>query len=122
MEYSIPEITNGLAKIVFPDDTWTYIPLTADMTEADLDDLVHRVTPPHLLSGTTPSFLSAGVTRTAAEKPVEEYVDPRPEYIQKRTTAYGTLESQIEYITENGLDAWQAKVAQIKTDNPKPSE
>ena len=124
MEYSIPEINNGLAKIVFPDDTWTYIPLTADMTEADLDDMVHRVTPPHLLSGTTPSFLSAGVTRTAAEKPAptEEYVDPRPQYVQDRTAAYGTLDSQIEYITENGLDAWQAKVAQIKADNPKPSE
>ena len=122
MEYSIPEITNGLAKIVFPDDTWTYIPLTADMTEADLDDLVHRVTPPHLLSGTTPSFLSAGVTRTAAKKPMEEYVDPRPEYVIKRTEAYGPLDSQIEFITENGLDAWQTKVAQIKADNPKPSE
>ena len=32
---------------------------------------------------------------------------------------YGTLASQIEYITENGLEAWQAKVAQIKADNPK---
>ena len=31
-------------------------------------------------------------------------------------------ESQIEYITENGLDAWQTKVAQIKADNPKPSD
>ena len=122
MEYTIPEINNGLAKIVFPDQTWTFVPLTEDMTEADLDDIVHRITPPHLLSGTTPSFLSAGASRTAAEKPAEEYVDPRPEYIQKRTAAYGTLESQIEYITENGLDAWQTKVSQIKTANPKPSE
>ena len=120
MEYSIPEINNGLAKVVFPDDTWTYIPLTADMTEADLDDMVHRMTPPHLLSGTAPSFLSAGATRTAKEKPTEEYVDTRPEYIQKRTAAYGTPEMQIEFITENGLDAWAAKVAHIKTDDPKP--
>ena len=90
------------------------------MTEADLDDMVHRMTPPHLLSGTTPSFLSAGATRTSAEKPVEEYVDPRPQWLQDRQTAYGTTESQIEFITENGLDAWVAKVAQIKTDNPKP--
>ena len=119
MEYSIPEINNGLAKIVFPDDTWTFVPLTEDMTEADLDDIVHRITPPHLKTGTTPSFLSAGATRTAAEKPAQEYIDPRPQWLQDRQTAYGTLESQIEYITENGLDAWVAKVAQIKTDNPK---
>ena len=122
MEYTIPEINNGLAKIVFPDQTWTFVPLTEDMTEADLDDIVHRMTPPHLLTGTTPSFLSAGATRTAAEKPAETFVDPRPEYIQKRTAAYGSVEAQIEFITENGLDAWVAKVAQIKTDNPKPSE
>ena len=119
MEYSIPEINDGLAKIVFPDNSWTFIPLTEDMTAEDLDDLVHRMTPPHLLSGTAPSFLSAGATRTAAEKPEEEFVDPRPEYIQKRTQAYGTVESQIEFITENGLDAWVAKVNQIKADNPK---
>ncbi len=119
MEYSIPEINDGLAKIVFPDNSWTFIPLTEDMTAEDLDDLVYRMTPPHLLSGTAPSFLSAGATRTAAEKPAEEYVDSRPEYIQNRTAAYGTLESQIEFITENGMDAWVAKVNQIKADNPK---
>ena len=30
-----------------------------------------------------------------------------------------TVEAQLEYITENGLAAWQTKVTQIKTDNPK---
>ena len=122
MEYSIPEINNGVAKVQFTDGSWTFVELTSDMTEADLDDIVHRITPPHLKTGTTPSFLSAGATRTAAEKPEETYVDPRPQWLQDRQTAYGTLESQIEYITENGLAAWQTKVTQIKTDNPKPSE
>ena len=121
MEYSIPEINNGVAKIVFSDQSWTFVQLASDMTEADLDDLVHHIAPPHLKTGTTPSFLSAGTTRTAAERPIEEYVDPRPEYIQKRTAAYGLVEAQIEYITENGLEAWQTKVNQIKADNPKPS-
>lgn len=40
--------------------------------------------------------------------------------IAARKRAYGPIEKQIEYITENGLEAWQAKVAQIKLDNPKP--
>ena len=39
--------------------------------------------------------------------------------IAARQAAYGSVEEQIEYITENGLDAWQTKVAQIKSDNPK---
>jgi hypothetical protein len=119
MQYTIPEINNGVAKVQYSDGTWTFVQLTSDMTEADLDDIVHNITPPHLKTGTTPSFLSAGTTRTAAEKPTEEYVDPRPQYVQDRTAAYGTPEQQLEYITENGLDAWQTKVAQIKTDNPK---
>ena len=39
--------------------------------------------------------------------------------IQTRKSLYGTIEQQIEYITENGIEAWQTKVQQIKTDNPK---
>ena len=119
MNYDIPEINNGIAKVVFSDGGWTFVELTADMTEADLDDLVHRITPPHLKTGEAPSFLQAGTTRTAAEKPEPTYTDPRPQWLQDRQAAYGTLESQIEYITENGLEAWQTKVAQIKADNPK---
>ena len=122
MQYTIPEINNGVAKVQYSDGTWTFVELTSDMTEADLDDIVHRITPPHLKTGTTPSFLSAGVSRTAAEKPEETYVDPRPQWLQDRQTAYGSVADQVEYITENGLAAWQTKVTQIKTDNPKPSE
>jgi len=119
MNYEVAEINNGVAKIQFTDGTWTFVQLASDMTEADLDDIVHRITPPHLLSGTTPSFLSAGTTRTAAEKPIEDVVDPRPQWLRDRQDAYGSPQMQLEFITENGLEAWVAKVAQIKSDNPK---
>ena len=121
MQYTIPEINNGVAKVQFSDGSWTFVELTSDMTEADLDDLVHRITPPQLKTGTAPSFLSAGATRTAAEKP-QVSSDTRPEWKKNRQSAYGLLDEQIEFITENGLEAWQTKVAQIKADNPKPSE
>ena len=120
MNYDIPEINNGVAKIQFSDGSWTFVELYEQMTEADLDDLVHRIMPSNLKTGVTPSFLQAGTTRTAAEKPAETHVDDRPEWEQNRVAAYGDVESQIEYITENGLEAWQAHVAQIKADNPKP--
>ena len=32
---------------------------------------------------------------------------------------YGMVETQIEYIAENGLEAWQTKVAEIKAAHPK---
>jgi hypothetical protein len=40
-------------------------------------------------------------------------------YADKRLKEYGTIAQQIEYITENGLDAWQTKVNTIKTKYPK---
>ena len=39
--------------------------------------------------------------------------------VQKRIKEYGSIAEQIEYITENGLDAWKLKVAEIKTKYPK---
>jgi hypothetical protein len=39
--------------------------------------------------------------------------------VDKRIKEYGSIVEQIEYITENGLDAWQTKVAVIKAKYPK---
>jgi hypothetical protein len=30
--------------------------------------------------------------------------------------------SQLEEIYDNGIDSWKARIAQIKTDNPKETE
>lgn len=60
-------------------------------------------------------------TELTGSKTIEEdAVAPAlPDYVIARLNAYGYIEEQIEYITENGLEAWQAHVAQIKADNPK---
>lgn len=42
------------------------------------------------------------------------------EALRNRKREYGSTESQIEFITENGIEAWQAKVAEIKAKYPKP--
>ena len=118
--YNIEKIDNGIATLRYADNSWAEIVLASDMTEADLDDLALQYAPK---SGVAPSFATTGFTSTASAKPepvVEEPVDDRPAWRIARINAYGTLESQLEYITENGLEAWQAKVAKIKTDNPKP--
>jgi len=39
--------------------------------------------------------------------------------VANRQTEYGSTAEQIEYITENGLEAWQSKVQEIKTKYPK---
>ena len=39
--------------------------------------------------------------------------------VANRQKEYGSPEKMIEYITENGLEAWQSKVQEIKTKYPK---
>jgi len=39
--------------------------------------------------------------------------------IANRKKLYGTWESQLEEIYDNGIDSWKARIAQIKADNPK---
>ena len=39
--------------------------------------------------------------------------------VANRQKEYGNTAEQIEYITENGLEAWQSKVQEIKTKYPK---
>ncbi len=36
-----------------------------------------------------------------------------------RKKLYGSWESQLEEIYDNGIDSWKARIQQIKTDNPK---
>jgi len=122
MNYTVEEINNGIAKIAWSDGSWSFVEMTSDMTEADLDDAVYRAIPPSLKIGSVPAFVSEGATRTAAEKPLEPEIDDRPAWLIARQDAYGSTEAQIEYITENGLDAWQTRVAEIKAANPKPAE
>ena len=69
----------------------------------------------HLKTGSgTPSFLQRSEQNSSSCIPVN------PNWLQARLDAYGPVDSQIEYITENGLAAWQAHVADIKAANPKP--
>ena len=46
-------------------------------------------------------------------------VESNQAQVQNRIKEYGTIAQQIEYITENGLDAWQTKVNSIKAKYPK---
>ena len=42
--------------------------------------------------------------------------------VANRQKEYGTPQEMIEYITENGLEAWQSKVSEIKLKYKKESE
>ena len=46
-------------------------------------------------------------------------VESNQAQVRNRIKEYGSIAEQIEYITENGLDAWQSKVNSIKAKYPK---
>ena len=39
--------------------------------------------------------------------------------ISTRKAAYGSWETQLEEIYDDGIDSWKTRIAKIKTDNPK---
>tara|TARA_R100001443_G_scaffold100135_1_gene107409 strand:- start:99 stop:413 length:315 start_codon:yes stop_codon:yes gene_type:complete len=102
-DYTVEKIDNGIATLRYADSSWAEVVLSSDMTEEKLDDLALQYAPK---TGAKPSFLSVGQNRTAAAIEIKASEDERAAYIIARTKAYGLLEEQIEYITENGLDKW----------------
>ena len=42
--------------------------------------------------------------------------------IATRKSLYGSWESQLEEIYDDGIDSWKARIQQIKIDNPKETE
>ena len=118
--YTVEKITSDGVQVRYENGSWAVLPVTAEMEAADVDDLAAKYAPKDYAA---PSFVSIGTQRTATEKPEPVYEEPEreevPEWLQKRVEAYGLWTNQLEFITENGLEAWQKKVADIKTANPK---
>jgi hypothetical protein len=110
--------SNGLT-VEYENGSWAVLPVTIDMQPEDIDDLAAQFAPKQI---TAPSFISVGMQRSAVLKETEGNVEEEeiPEWLQNRMDAYGAPISQLEYIAENGIEAWQSHVAAIKTENPKP--
>lgn len=120
MNYTITEITSESVKVEFEDGSWANVVPTAGMTEEEFDSLVNEFAPK---TAASLDFVSVGAKRVASSHvPVEQSLEAQPEnpqWLEDRLSAYGSATSQIEYITENGLDAWAAHVAEIKAMYPK---
>lgn len=74
-----------------------------------------------------PEPVVEGFSATLSETPIldgdvwkQDWQLVEKTWLDKRIDAYGWVSEQIEFITENGLEAWQDKVAEIKAKYPKP--
>ena len=122
VNYTIEKIENGVATARYQDGSYAHLVLAQDMLPEDVDDLAAQFAPK---TGVAPGYLAVGETRAAVAKPAEEPIEAEDlpiTYAQKRLEEYGFIYDQIEFITENGLEAWQAKVAAIKAKYPKPAD
>ena len=50
---------------------------------------------------------------------VNAWVDPNA-YKSKRAAAYPSIADQLDTIYHEGIDAWKAEIAAVKTEYPKP--
>jgi len=93
-------------------ETWDLIP--KDVTELSADE-VTRVDP----NAPEGNSVSAGTPELVGEEWKQTWVYTQLSGVHARAIEYGPPVDQIEFITENGLEAWQAKVAEIKAKYPK---
>ena len=58
-------------------------------------------------------------TQIASYETAGNTVETNNTVIATRKTAYGSWETQLEEIYDDGIDSWKTRIAQVKTDNPK---
>ena len=124
MKYEVTAVNSGVVTVRYEDGSWAEVPLLSDMTPEQVDALILTFGPKN---HAVPSFISVGYTgapQAAAPDDVPSLpaVDTTMAWFTARTDAYGPPSAQLEYITENGLEAWQAYVAQVKARYPHPEE
>ena len=61
----------------------------------------------------TDAEITAEIARLQAEYEANEYQ-------RKRAAAYPSIADQLDTIYHNGIDAWKAEIAAVKTEYPKP--
>jgi hypothetical protein len=117
MNYKIKTITGSVATVEYSDGSWAELDINSTTTKSHFEQMVKDFAP-KTDADVSVDWLTVGDKAIAEEAEAEQ--TEMAEWLMNRLTAYGSHSTQLEFITENGLDAWQTKVAQIKADNPKP--
>ena len=122
MKFTIKEVKTATAIVEYEDGSWAEVDY-AGKTEDEFLALVWDFSPKP--AAEAPLFTLTVGQEGNVEAPsveadqdvVEEEEGPQtPEDLRK--AAYGTPETQLEYITERGIEAWQEHVAAINATFP----
>ena len=97
-----------------------YVNAEVDFTSDVLlqDDMVDGVSNPYIKEWNLDIAKPTDAQLDALETQAQTY-ENNQQIIATRKKLYGSWESQLEEIYDNGIDSWKARIQQIKTDNPK---
>ena len=84
-----------------------------------VDDMVDGISNPYIKEWNITEKPKPTDAELNALEDEAQTISDNAQAISNRKSEYGSVESQIEFITENGLDAWKTKVDEIKTKYPK---
>ena len=101
-----------------------YLDRTPDFTEEVIlqDDMIDGVSNPYIKEWNATDKPKPTDAQLDALSSQATTLENNAIAVANRQKEYGSIAEQIEFITENGLDAWQTKVQTIKTKYPKESE
>ena len=105
-------------NVGFPKNALTNPDIRAEYGIAEIVAVAAPVSDIHNVVEVSPTLVNGQWTQTWEQTPksAEEIASL---VILNRISEYGPAEKQIEFITENGLEALQSKVAEIKAKYPK---
>ncbi len=83
------------------------------------DDMVDGVSNPYIKEWNITEKPKPTDAELDALEDEAQTMSDNAEAVSNRMSEYGSVESQIEFITEQGLDAWKTKVDEIKAKYPK---
>jgi len=83
------------------------------------DDMVDGISNPYIKEWNITEKPKPTDAELNALEDEAQTISDNAEAISNRKSEYGSVDSQIEFITENGLDAWKTKVDEIKAKYPK---
>ena len=116
--YTIVELKADNPNVSFPKSALSISDIREDYSIVEVMPVSAPESETHNVAEVSPVKVSGVWTQTwsVSEKTDEE---KNSVAVSNRVAEYGTVESQLEFITENGLAAWQTKVSEIKAKYPK---
>jgi len=116
--YSIHRLRKDNPNTSFPKTALAEVHIRSDYGVVEVSEVNMTHSETHNVSEGSPTNVNGAWTQVwdLTPKTAEEL---NTQVRANRLHEYGPAESQIEFITENGLEAWQANVAEIKARHPK---